>query len=121
LYKDGIGAAFVTAQAAARTAIQHGVSRHDFAAHYHPVCQKIAIDNAYGRLLFLAWNLMRNSPLIYKIWKRIILIESDLPQSRQIHSRVLWGMFTGDETYRKILQLILSRQYLSSLWREGFR
>ena len=121
LYKDGIGAAFVTAREAARTAIERGVSRHDFAASYHPVCQKIAVDNAYGRLLFRTWNLVRSSPPIFEIWKRIILTEENLPPSRQIHSRVLWGMFTGDETYRKIFQLVFSTPYFLSLWRGVFR
>ena len=121
LYKDGIGAAFVTAREAARTAIQRGVSRHNFAAGYHPTCRKIAIDNGYGRLLFRAWNLARGTPPFYNIWKRVILAETEFPPSRQLHSRVLWSMFTGDESYRRIFRLLFSKPYLLGLWKEGFR
>ena len=37
LYKDGIGAAYRTAKAAARAAVFQGVSADDFRRHYQPV------------------------------------------------------------------------------------
>lgn len=119
LYKDGIGAAFVTAQAAARTAIQYGISRAEFARGYRPVCHRIAIDNTFGRILFNAWGFARNSPGIFERWKRIMLAEAELPPSQQVHSRVLWSMFTGDESYRRIMRILLTRPAILSFWREG--
>ena len=47
LNKDGIGAAYRTAKAAARTAIFEGVSAEDFRKHYWPVCQAISGDNRF--------------------------------------------------------------------------
>lgn len=114
LYKDGIGAAFLTAQEAARTAVQRGISRRAFAAGYRPLCRRIAIDNAFGRLLFHAWRVVRGSPSVYQIWKRVIVSETALPQNRQIHARILWDMFTGDESYGKIVRLVSSPPYLWS-------
>jgi len=52
LYKDGIGAAYRTAKAAARTAVFNGVSARDFQKHYWPVYRSIAADNRFGGLIF---------------------------------------------------------------------
>jgi flavin-dependent dehydrogenase len=102
LYKDGIGAAFVTAQAVARTAIQRGISRRDFAMGYRPVCLRIARDNFYGRILFLLWAFTRRSRFLRETWMRAIWDEVNRPSSDRILTSVLWSMFTGDESYRKI-------------------
>lgn len=119
LYKDGIGAAFVTAQAAAHTAIYRGISHADFVSAYQPVCRHIAIDNIYGRILFYVWASAHNKPSLIKIWRRLILAEAELPPSQQVHSRVLWSMFTGDETYRSIMSILLTRSSFRSFWKEG--
>lgn len=108
LYKDGIGAAFTTSKAAAATAISQGVSRQDFALSYQPVCQRIAADNRYGLWLFRLWDFTRRSPVLFNAWKQAILSEADLPSHQRVHARILWGTFTGDESYRTILSLVLS-------------
>ena len=53
LYKDGIGAAYRTAKAAARTAVFQGVSAATFHRHYGPVCRAIAADNVMGQMAFV--------------------------------------------------------------------
>jgi flavin-dependent dehydrogenase len=116
LYKDGIGAAYLTAEAVARTAIQRGVASRDFSAGYRPICQRIAADNRYGRWLFRLWSIRQQSPFLLSTWRRAILTESNLPFSAQIHTRVLWGMFTGSESYRRLFWLSISRGALFSLW-----
>jgi flavin-dependent dehydrogenase len=116
LYKDGIGAAFITAEAAARTAIQRGVAGRDFTAGYRPICQHIAADNRYGRWLFRLWSIRQQSPFLINIWRRAILAEASLPPAAQVHSRALWGMFTGSESYRRLFWLSFSRAALLSLW-----
>ncbi len=108
LYKDGIGAAFITSEAAARTAIERGVSRADFACGYYPVCQHITDDNRFGRLLFRLWDIPRCMPFLLNAWRRTLVTEADRPPARRIHTRALWGIFTGDESYRQIF-LLLSR------------
>jgi flavin-dependent dehydrogenase len=117
LYKDGIGAAFLTAEAVARTAIQRGVSRKDFTAGYLPVCRRIASDNRYGRWLFRIWSIIRQSPFLLNAWHRTIQVEDSLPSLDHVYTRVLWGMFTGSESYRKLFLLSISRNALSGLWK----
>jgi flavin-dependent dehydrogenase len=117
LYKDGIGAAFITAEAAARTAIQRGVSRADFSAGYLPVCRRIASDNRYGQWLFRLWSIVRRSPLLLDAWHRTIQIEDSLPSLAHVYTRVLWGMFTGSESYRTLFWLSISPNALSGFWK----
>jgi flavin-dependent dehydrogenase len=133
LYKDGIGAAFITAEAAARTAIQRGISRRDFADGYRPVCRQIATDNLYGRLLFRLWEVTRRSRFLHQAWMRSILEEIGQPNGdgqpggfgqpsrNRLHQRVLWGMFTGDESYRQLFWLSVSWPALRSLWRNAVK
>ncbi|MBC8277072.1 MAG: hypothetical protein H8E46_02495, partial [FCB group bacterium] len=52
LYKDGIGAAYRTAKAAAMTAVFQGISAEDFRKGYAPECDRIKSDNAAGKRLF---------------------------------------------------------------------
>ena len=108
LYKDGIGSAFITAEAAARTAIFRGVSRQDFLAGYHPACQRIAADNLFGRLLFRLWSLIFHIPLLRKSWTRSIRNEGNQSGDQRIHTRVLWGVFTGDDSYRNLFWMSVS-------------
>jgi flavin-dependent dehydrogenase len=125
LYKDGIGAAFITSEAAALTAVHRGISREDFARAYRPVCQKIAVDNLYGHFLFKMWGITRGSPILLNTLKQAVLSEDNLDQNKRTNTRVLWGLFTGDESYRKICSLIFTfpalRILVSSFfkaWRE---
>jgi flavin-dependent dehydrogenase len=115
LYKDGIGAAFLTAEAVARTAIQRGVARADFAAGYKPVCKRIDTDNQYGRWLFRLWYLSRRSPFLLNAWRRAVQAEASLPTAAHVYTRVLWGMFTGSESYRKLFWLSIGWNALSGL------
>lgn len=103
LYKDGIGAAFHTAEVAMRTAIERGVSRAAFEAGYRPTCQRIAVDNWFGQLLFRLWNIPRSTPFLLSAWQRTLQNELAFPVMRQVHTNAMWGIFTGDESYRRIL------------------
>lgn len=102
LYKDGIGAAYVTAKACAVTALFFGISHKDFNDHYRPVIDRIALDNRIGRFIFWItlfyqkWNFLRRGML------RMVSEEAFLPGSQRIMSRVLWDTFTGSSTYRDI-------------------
>jgi flavin-dependent dehydrogenase len=113
LYKDGIGSAFITAEAAARTAIFRGVSGQDFEAGYQPVCQRIAADNSFGRMLFRLWSFTYHAPILRKAWIQSIRNEVDQFVGNAIQTRVLWGIFTGDESYRRLFWMTLSLPALS--------
>lgn len=118
LYKDGIGSAFITAEAAVTTAVQRGVSRQDFAAGYLPACQEIARDNAYGRLLFRLWAAARQTPGIRKAWMHAAISESRLPAAQRLHTNVLWGMLSGDESYRAMFWHVISIPSMFSVLRQ---
>ena len=59
LYKDGIGGAYRTAKAAAKTAVFERVSAEDFRRQYDPVCKALARDNAIGKVIFRITRLIQ--------------------------------------------------------------
>jgi len=102
LYKDGIGAAFITAKAAANTALLQGVAAKDFQRSYWPVCKRIDADNRFGKLLFFITKLFQNIRFTRKAIIRILMIEQRKQKDRKIMSTVLWDLFTGSSSYRDI-------------------
>lgn len=117
LYKDGIGSAFLTAEAAAVTAVRRGISKQDFALGYQPACWHITRDNFYGKLLFRMWDFLRSSQPLRKAWMQAIQYEGGLPPSKRIHTFILWGMFTGDESYRSMFWKLASLPSFASFMR----
>jgi len=112
LYKDGIGAAYKTAKAAAATAILHGVDKNSFRSHFAPVCRQLTIDNRIGQVVFGVASLIRS----FKPAKRAVLWmtrqEQLNPQRRPEMSTVLWDMFTGSAPYREIFLRTLKPMFL---------
>lgn len=102
LYKDGIGAAYRTAKAAARTAIFSGVAATDFQQHYEPVYRTISSDNRYGRLLFRFAHAIRAFRPLVRGVARMTRAEQATHGSAKRMSAVLWDMFTGSAPYREI-------------------
>lgn len=117
LYKDGIGSAFYTAQTAMQVAVKHGISYNAFRKGYLPFCRRVARDNLYGRLLFRLWNLVLRTHHLMRYWQHTIRLEMATPLEQRIHTRILWGIFTGDEPYRDLFWLSLSLAALRDLIR----
>ena len=107
LFKDGIHSAFLTTRAAMRSAIEEGVAKEDFQRGYAPFCRRLARDNAYGEWLFRISLLAMRSPYIARAVIECVRAESSLRLDQRIYSRVLWGMLTGDESYRDLFWLCL--------------
>jgi flavin-dependent dehydrogenase len=103
LYKDGIGAAYRSAKAAARTAIFEGVSSEDFERHFQPTCASISGDNRIGRLVFLVTGLIQKRRLARETVLRMVMQEQADRRRAPRMSTALWDMFTGSATYREIL------------------
>ena len=121
VYKDGIYSAFRTAGTAMRAAIERGIAREDFARTYAPFCQSLASDNLYGKLLFdLSLRAMQNSLLVRACVERI-RAEANLEVSRRTFSRLMWGMMTGDESYRDLFWLVLNPKTMLQFAREMSR
>lgn len=112
LYKNGIGAAYITAKAAASTAVMQGVSWKDFHRHYAPVCRRMARDNHAGRLLFAFTGLIQRSRFLQRSVVRTVLREQSLPGRRRLMSRVLWDAFTGSAPYFGILGRAMLPRFL---------
>jgi flavin-dependent dehydrogenase len=121
LYKDGIGSAFLTARQAAETVVLHGVSASSFARHYVPLCQTIDRDNRIGQVLFSLWGPTVRSSRLTDLWVRALTAEASLEPGRRHLHLALWGMFTGDDSYRDIaaslLNIEVARRFLMALRR----
>lgn len=114
LYKDGIGAAYRTAKAAASTAVFHGISASDFRTHYSPLCRGIGRDNAIGKAAFMVTREIQR----HRFARRAVLgMTSREQEGRRLPrmSTVLWDMFTGSATYREIVLRTLHPAFLGRL------
>ena len=103
LFKDGIGAAYRTAKAAAATAIFNGVSEDDFRQHFMPVCKSISWDNRIGKFVFAVAGQIKHLRFARRAMLRMTQREQENLDSNLGMSTVLWDMFTGSAPYREIL------------------
>lgn len=113
LYKDGIGSAFQTSQAAARSAVFHGVGARDFAAGYAPTCQAIQRDNGYGRLLFGFWGWSHRSPRLGQALLQTLQQEAELPPAQCRWRPALWSVLTGSASYQAIWRQVMRPQAMT--------
>ena len=104
LYKDGIGAAYRTAKAAATTAVFTGVSAEDFKARFWPACQRLERDNQIGKLIFFVVNKIQKSRLARRAILRTVLLEQNKKKGPRRMSLALWDMFTGSAPYREVFR-----------------
>jgi len=114
LYKDGIGAAYRTAKAAASTAVFQGVSAESFEKNYWPACKAISSDNAIGKVIFGATTLFKHSKISRRAILRMTTLEQEEEKSPHMSS-VLWNMFTGSAPYKEIFVSTLHPGFLGSL------
>lgn len=112
LYKDGIGAAYRTAKAAARTAVFQGVSEAAFERRYMAVCRSIAGDNRIGRIAFLVTRVARRFRLLRRAMLGMTIAEQFRPGDERRMSLVLWDLFSGSAPYKDILLRMLRPAFL---------
>ena len=112
LYKDGIGAAYRTSKAAARTAIFHGVSAEDFRRHYWPVCKAIRSDNAVGRFVFAVTRQIQHRRIFRRGLWRLVSKEQKNSGTPSRMSGVLWDTFTGSAPYKSVLMRSIHPAFL---------
>ena len=115
LFKDGIGAAYRTAKAAARTAVFHGVSAADFEAHYWPLCRKMAADNRIGKLVFAVGGLVQRSRFARRGVLRMTALEQAQSVRQKRMSEVLWYLGTGSAPDREVFLRTLHPVYIKDL------
>lgn len=107
LYKNGIGAAFITGKAAASTAIFEGVSEVHFEKYYAPICRDLDRDNSVGKFIFLMTRLIQKSPVLKRGLLDLVGREQAKQDSPNRMSTALWDTFTGSAGYRNILRRFL--------------
>jgi flavin-dependent dehydrogenase len=115
LYKDGIGGAYRTAKAAARTAVFAGVAEEDFRKGYLPVCRALATDNGIGKVVFGITRLLQKTTVLRKGMLRMTTAEQESRQRNPRMSDVLWDTFTGSAPYRDVLRRTLHPVFLGRL------
>jgi len=108
LYKNGIGAAYITGKSAAKTVIFDGISKRDFQKSYAPVCKELNRDNFIGKIIFSVTTIIQRSPFIKKGMLRNVIKEQEKDRHKRYLSSVLWDTFTGSATYRSIFQRFMN-------------
>ena len=105
LYKDGIGAAYRTAKAAARTAVFSGVSKDAFGRHYEPVLEAIRGDNRIGKAMFGVARAIQRKRFAQRAVVRMTAREQRREGRKRRMSGALWDLFTGSAGY-KVMMLV---------------
>jgi len=103
LYKDGIGAAYRTARAAAYAAVFHGISARAFRRHFEPLYRSIARDNRFGRAAFRLAGFLKTVGALREAVLHTTAAEQTGPAATRRLSGVLWDMFSGSASYRSIV------------------
>ena len=115
LYKDGIGSAYRTAKAAAKTAIFHGIGASDFEQHFWPECRALVADNEIAKTIFGFTTLIQRLRFLRRGVLRMTALEQSLSGANGPMSDVLWDVFTGSASYREILLRTLRPSFPAKL------
>ncbi|HSE15035.1 MAG TPA: cyclic nucleotide-binding domain-containing protein [Candidatus Deferrimicrobium sp.] len=115
LYKDGIGGAYRTAKAAARTAVFEGVSEEDFRKGYLPVCRALSVDNGIGKVVFGITSLIQKTTPLRRGLLRMTAAEQESRKWQPRMSDVLWDTFTGSAPYKDVFRRSLHPVFLTRL------
>jgi flavin-dependent dehydrogenase len=108
LYKNGVGAAYITGKAAANTAIFNGISAAAFKKYYQPVCTSLDRDNMIGRFIFAVTGIIQKSPVLKSAMLGLAITEQKKQNQKRRMSSILWDTFTGSATYRNIFLRFLN-------------
>lgn len=117
LFKDGIGAAYRTSKAAAKTVVFHGVSEEAFRDHYAPLCRKISNDNRVGKLVFSVATLVQKARFARRGILQMTAEEQRQVDSPRRMSGVLWDLFSGSASYTNVFVRTLHPAYVGNLLR----
>ena len=114
LFKDGIGAAYRTAKAAAKTVVFHGVEAESFRKHYAPLCGKISRDNVVGKFVFNVAGLVQKARFARRGVLRMTAHEQLVDGPRRM-SGILWDLFSGSASYTNVFFRTLNPAYIAGL------
>jgi flavin-dependent dehydrogenase len=115
LFKDGIGASYRTAKAAAKTVVFHGVDAESFKQHYAPLCRRIDHDNLVGKFVFNVAGLVQKARFARRGVLRMTSNEQQRSEGPRRMSGVLWDLFSGSASYTNVFLRTLHPAYFGSL------
>jgi flavin-dependent dehydrogenase len=115
LFKDGIGAAYRTSKAAAKTAVFHGVSAEDFRNYYAPLCRRISNDNRVGKLVFAFASVIQKTRFARRGVLSMAAEEQQQAAGARRMSSVLWDLFSGSASYTDVFLRTLHPAYVGAL------
>jgi hypothetical protein len=115
LYKDGIGAAYKTAKAAATTVVFSGISEEALKNRFWPKCQKLERDNKIGKWIFSSVGLIQSFPFARRAILRMVSKEQQNKRMSPRMSTALWDLFTGSAPYREVLLRMAHPFFISRL------
>ena len=115
LYKNGVGAAYITGKAAANTALFNGISATAFRKYYQPVCHDLDRDNQLGKFIFFVTGFIQKSVLLKSAMLGMVIKEQGRASHKRRMSAVLWDTFTGSAAYRDIFLRCMNPLLLFSL------
>lgn len=116
LYKNGIGAAYLTAKAAATTCIINGISAEHFQKYFQPACRTLQKDNRLGRLIFAVTSIIQRSSILKAAVLRIVIKEQKKEKRKRYMSTMLWDTFTGSAPYNSIFYRFLHPMVIVSFF-----
>lgn len=121
LYKDGIGAAYRAAKAAAAAAIFGGIGEEDLSQHFGHPSQGLENDNVIGKVIFAAVDkFIKPWPVTGRAMLRMIESEQHKTAAQQRMSAITWDIFTGSAPYKEVLFRMFHPAFWSRfLWHLG--
>ena len=115
-YKNGIDSAFTTAQLAAKTAFERGVSEKDFEeGYFKPAKRLLGRDNLYGNLILMANDVISRQKHVVSSHIKYMSEYPDTWEAKRMNE-VLWNAVTGNDTYKNIILKSVNPRLLLSLF-----
>jgi hypothetical protein len=105
LYKDGIYSAYETSRALAETVLTRGTDRMALRKAYWPTVKAISWDNLFGHIVFLLHRITFSNPVLSRVFYQALFTErkTKVRPDRRLE-RTLWGIASGDASYKDILR-----------------
>ncbi len=102
--KNGIESSFYTAMWAAKAIASNQTTEVGLRKHYLDLCRRTYVrDNAFGRMLLRTHDIIARSAVVARAHMTVAREEQAARGRPQLLTQVLWGTFTGNMPYRKIL------------------
>lgn len=102
LYKDGIGAAYRAAKAAATAVVFTGISESDLRDSYGRVSRTMERDNVVGKMIFRGVDLLKPRRIVGYALLQAIEAEQQRPSDKRPVSSIVWDLFTGSASYQDV-------------------